>query len=435
MKKIGRIPTIIGIVFLIFGIAAGVILVNNQQIFRLGASSEASPKNVRLSNISSSSLTISWLTDKETVSFVKWGKSENALDKTEIDEIAENGFVHSTTIRNLQASTSYFFKINAAGTDFDNNGVVWEVKTGPAIQEILSANFISGNVITPTGTPAKNALVYVTVGGSNLLSTVTSQNGNWTISLTSARSSDLTTPAQISAQSSLIEISVNDGPVGVATAQIYPQSARPVPPIILGEVHDFKNLPPSPVNEIPNAQIGVPNIATESSGFTIDTVNATPSSKTVTIDSVDNGEIINTTNPEFFGKGPSGTTLTITVESENPVSDTVKVASTGSWNWSPPTNLPEGSHKVTVRWKDAAGILRTLTKTFVVQASEGPAFVATPSGTPRTTSTPKATSFATPSATKAPIPVSGSLTPTLLLSIMGIGVIAFALLLWQKSEI
>jgi hypothetical protein len=434
MKK-GKVPTIIGILFLIFGIAAGVVLVNNQQIFRLGAQGEATPKNVRISNITSSSLTISWLTDKASQSFVKWGKSESSLDKTELDEIPDQGFTHSTTIRNLTANSTYYFKINAGGKDFDDNGVPWKAKTGPATNELLSGNLISGNVITSTGEPAKNALVFVTIAGSNLLSTITSQNGNWAISLSMARSQDLTTQAQISAQTSLIEISVNAGPAGVATAQIYPQSARPAPPIILGEVHDFKNLPPSPVSSLPNAQLTAPSETEDSSGFDLSgLVSASPSAKSVTLDSVENGEIISTTVPEFFGKGPSGTTLTITVESD-PITDEVKVLSTGSWNWSPPAGLEPGTHKVTLNWKDANGILKTITRTFIVQAAEGPAFVATPSATPSKTATPSATKTPIPLATSEPVPESGSLTPTLLLSIMGIGILAFAFLIWQKAEI
>lgn len=434
MKK-GKVPTIIGILFLIFGIAAGVVLVNNQQIFRLGAQGEATPKNVRISNITSSSLTISWLTDKASQSFVKWGKSESSLDKTELDEIPDQGFTHSTTIRNLTANSTYYFKINAGGKDFDDNGVPWKAKTGPATNELLSGNLISGNVITSTGEPAKNALVFVTIAGSNLLSNITSQNGNWAISLSMARSQDLTTQAQISAQTSLIEISVNAGPAGVATAQIYPQSARPAPPIILGEVHDFKNLPPSPVSSLPNAQLTAPSETEDSSGFDLSgLVSASPSAKSVTLDSVENGEIISTTVPEFFGKGPSGTTLTITVESD-PITDEVKVLSTGSWNWSPPAGLEPGTHKVTLNWKDANGILKTITRTFIVQAAEGPAFVATPSATPSKTATPSATKTPIPLATSEPVPESGSLTPTLLLSIMGIGILAFAFLIWQKAEI
>jgi len=67
----------------------------------------------------------------------------------------------------------------------------------------------------------------------------------------------------------LVEISVQAGSRGVATAQIYPASAKPTPPIILGESMDFKNEPASETGGIPKANINLPDEATPSSGFEV----------------------------------------------------------------------------------------------------------------------------------------------------------------------
>jgi hypothetical protein len=129
--------------------------------------------------------------------------------------------------------------------------------------------------------------------------------------------------------------------------------------------------------------------------------------------------------------------MTITVESVNPITDEVTIPKTETWTWSPPAGLDPGNHTVTITWRDTQGILRTLTKSFVVSASEGPAFVSTPSATlePETTSTPTPIETETPVPTDIPTPVSGDLTPTLLLFMMGIGVISLSIILWKKSEI
>ena len=443
MRK-SKIPTIIGLFLLVLGLAAGVLLVRNQNIFRLGAAAEFAPKDVRISNITDTSFTISWITDKETSGFVKWGKGATSLDKTELDELKDQSFTHLLTLRGLTPQTTYFFKINSGGEDFDNNGIAWQVTNGATLEIPSKTNLVSGSVLTSTGEPAKNALLYLTVGGGSLLSTITSDSGGWVIPLSQARTQDLSSYIVIDEKNTLIEISVNAGLAGVTSAQIYPQSARPVPSIILGDTHDFKNLPPSEVSGIPKASIGLPDTATLSSGFEVEEKTATPSAKTVTLESIDEGEIVTSTKPEFFGEGPSGTTITITVESE-PISTSVKVPASGDWNWSPPEGLAEGAHKITISWRDASGILRTLSRTFIVQAAEGPAFESTPSASP--TSTPKTsptpspiasmspTPTSTATVTAAPIPVSGNLTPTILLSIMGVGVLAFALLVWKKSEI
>lgn len=444
MKR-SKIPTIIGVVLLIVGLGAGILLVQNRQIFRLGATQESIPKDVRITNTTDTSFTVSWTTEKEALGFISWGDNENSLTRTEEDEVGAPGVTHTLSVKSLTPQTEYFFKINSGGTEYDNNGLVWQTKTGPTLAQPKS-NLVSGTVLASTGDAAKNALVYLTVGGSSPLSTITSQNGSWVISISSARTSDLGSFVTIDATTTLLEISANAGPEGVSTAQIYPQSAKPVPSLILGSTHDFKSLPPSETSEVPKASVELPETATPSSGFEVGDNTSTPSATTVTLTSVAQGETVTTTQPEFFGEAPPGTKLTITLESD-PVTEQVSVPSSGEWNWTPPADLPEGSHKITIKWTDVSGILRTLTRTFVVQAAEGPAFEATPSATLTPTASPTGTPTASPTATKTLTPTatptatafatpeSGSLTPTLLLSIMGIGVIAFAVMLWKKAEI
>ncbi len=448
MKK-SKIPTLLGILILVIGIAAGVMLIRSRLFFRLGATGEFAPKDVRISNITDTSLTISWVTDRETSGFVRWGENQNSLSRTELDELATQSHTHTLTLRGLSPQTTYFFKINSGGEDFDNNGVPWQITTGSALATPNKTVLISGIILTATGEPAKNALVYLTIGGSSLLSTITSATGNWVAPISSARTADLQDYIQIDEKNSLIEISVNAGLGNVASAQIYPQSAKPAPSIILGQVHDFKNLPPAGKGQIPSASIGLPEEKTPSSGFKVEEKTATPSAKNVTLESIKEGEVITTTDPEFFGKGPSGVTITITVESE-PVSETLKIPSSGQWKWSPPSNLAEGTHTITISWRDASGILRTLRRTFIVQASEGPSFEATPSASP--TSTPRPSPSPSPSPTVSPIPTitprispipstssgvydSGNLTPTVLFSILGVGIILVSLLIWRKTEI
>ena len=449
MKK-SKIPTIIGLIVLVFGLAAGVLLVGSQRFFRLGAEAELAPKDVRISNISDNSFTVSWVTDKVTGAFIKWGEDPESLDKEELDEVGGEGTTHTASIRGLSAETTYYFKINSGGDDFDNSGIPWQVKLASLLPVPTKTNLVSGSVLTGSGQPAKNALVYITLGGGSLLSSVTSDSGSWVIPISQARSQDLSGFIDIDEKNTLMEISVNAGPDGVASAQIYPQSAKPVPAIILGETHDFKSLPASEVSEIPKASIGLPEESTPSSKFEVEGPAQAPTSQSVTLESVKEGEVVTSTKPEFFGEGPVGTTISITVESD-PVTGSVRIPTTGDWNWSPPAGLSEGTHRITISWRDAQGILRTLTRTFVVQASEGPAFESTPSATLTPTPTPTLSPTSTPtptpiptivgspvssaSPTISPVADSGSLTPTILLSIMGVSVIAFAFLVWKKSEI
>jgi hypothetical protein len=451
----GKIPTIIGLLILIVGIAVGVFLVQRRQIFRLGAETDIIPKDVRISNITDSSFTVSWTTDRETSGFVLWGENQSSLTRTESDEVSSSGNTHLANIRGLSPSSDYFFKINSGGDTFDNDNIPWQITTGAQLPPPAKASTISGSVLTASGEPSPNSLVYITVGSASFLSTATSQSGSWVISLSSARNSNLDAYYEVDPVNDVIEILVQAGKGQVSSAQIYAQSAKPAPPLILGQVHDFKNLPPSKEEELPESVLELPEGLERSSKFKVEEEASKPSTKDVSLDSLDEGEVITSTKPEFFGEGPAGTEITIEVESEV-ITDTTSVTTSGIWRWSPPDDLSPGAHKITISWRDENGILQSITRTFIVQASEAPSFESTPSGqtpTPTATATstptstptsspsfnlstmtptPTATGTATPTTTYSPtptssappLPASGNLTPTLILSIMGIGLLS-----------
>lgn len=281
MKKNKKtIPTIIGLVTLIIGMATGVLLVKNRQLFKLGAEPELNPKDIRVSNISDSSFTVSWTTSKEVQGFVVWGTSQGSLNKTALSATGSENYIHSVTLEKLLPETPYFFKINSGGYEFDNENIPWQTKTGPKLPSPPLSNLISGSVLTSSGSPAAKVMVYTTVGGSSLLSTLTSEEGTWIIPISNARDQNLISPVSIDETSTLVEISVQGGPLGVASAQIYPKSATPAPPIILGGTHNFKTVSPSVDNEIPAATVDLPEESTPSSGFNVPDEIPTPASTT-----------------------------------------------------------------------------------------------------------------------------------------------------------
>lgn len=437
MIKNHKIPTILGIIVLLVGTFAGVFFLSMTQVFKIGADAPSVPKDVRVSNISDSVATISWTTDKEASGFISWGESQSNTSVVEKeDENDQKFFVHSVDISGLKPSTSYFYKINSNGTTYDNNGIAWNFKTGPSLALNTGSQTVSGQVIDASGQPVIRAIVYASVQGY-LMSTLTSNSGNYVFQLGNVRTPDLLSLIKIDNTQTLIEISVIDGPSGVASAQVFPQSGNPVPSIILGQIYDFRNNPPNSTDQNPNANLNLPNTSQDSK-FQIPDSVAIPSASSVILESLSQGEVVTSDKPEFFGKGPKGETITITVHSENPVTDTVKIPNSGSWSWSVPSNLAPGNHTITINWIDATGITRSLTRDFVVQAGELPAFVATPSQTlkPSTTATATATIKPSPTATATamPVPVTGNLTPTLLLSIMGIAVLIFSGVIWKTAE-
>lgn len=437
MRKEYKLPTIVGLVVLIAGIAAGVFLVQRGQIFKLRASPEETPQQVRFTNITDSSVTVSWLTEKETVGFVSYGKSAS-LGQTESDELSREAGsrTHHTTLKGLSPATTYFLKVGSGKSLFGNNGEPYEVTTAPKKAAPARSDIIFGTVKQKGGLPSEGAIVYATITGISPLSSVTDASGKWNINLAAARTTTLSSYASYRPEDKM-QIFVQAGTEGFASAIILVGAARPVPPITLGENLDFTNLEPTEASELPSSEVTLPREkpATPSSGFKIDDQQTTGQPSSVSLESPDSEEKINSAKPQFIGTGTPGTTFTITVESQ-PLTDKVTVDSNGSWGWTPPTGLEPGDHTVTIAWKDEAGQTRTLKRSFTVLAagaSDLPSFTASPSGSPASLSpTPSPSPSPSPSpaatsstrttvpSTEGGVPVPGSLTATFGFLIMGL---------------
>lgn len=421
------------------------------QIFRIGASPQTQPKDVRISDISDNSATVSWTTDGQTTDFLVWGTTQNSISNVVNDDSTnQKYYTHLITISGLTANTTYYFKINSEGNTYDNNGLPWQFSTGPNLGANTATFPVSGSVINASGSPEKRAIVYLNTGGY-MQAVLTSDSGNYIVQLGNARSSDLQSYVQIDPKTTLLQISVQAGADGISSAQIYPQSAQPVPPIVIGQVYDFRNLGPNTSGQNPAVNLQLPENSTQSSKFNT-SVTGTPSPGSVILENITEGEVISSDQPQFLGKGPGGGQITITVHSQVPITENLTIPKNGSWSWSPPTALDPGQHSITITWVDSLGITRSLTRDFTVQASELPAFTASESGTtptpiptetalpsesaiPNETPIPTLSPTPVPTATVAPVPVTGDLTPTILLSMMGLAVIAFSFVVWKSSDI
>lgn len=430
MKKRNlKIPTILGVLLLLSGLVAGIFLINSTQVFKLGAQASAIPSNVKVSNVTNSAFTVTWTTDIESSGFVKWGKNTSSINKVALEESSSKQLVHSANISGAEANSTTYFTINSDSKDFDNNGIAWQANTqSQNIKQTTSLIASGTTLLTDTVNPAK-AIVSLSINGT-LLSNITSDEGSWIIPVSSYLESipDNTT----------IEIAVNAGSLGTSQAIIYPKALNAVPTMVLGKTYDFRSIVSNSPDSLPESSISIPESVEISSRFIVEKNETPENTSGVTIESIDNGEIITTTDPEFFGKGPQNTEIQITLESE--LQEVAMTTSNkGTWSWSPPNNLEPGEHKVTIKWKDATGIFRTITRSFVVQASEGPAFESTPSATPIVTAsavpstTPKAEN--TPTTTAPPTPETGDFTPTIGLFMMGIGVLLSSLYIWNKSNV
>lgn len=454
--KLPRLPTILGLLLLVLGLAAGVILVQNRQLFGVKASPDQIPQQVKTTNITDKSFTVSWVTEGQTIGFVNYGTAES-LGRVASDKSTSPSSTHYAVVDNLKPQTTYYFKIGSGKNTFGTDGGSYKIKTGPALSSVPQTDIVFGTVNNSLGQSVPHAIVYVTLPGSGTLSGLTDNKGKWTIPLSTARTLSLSSYTSYNLKTETLDILVQAGPQEVASAKVLTGSSRPVPQITLGKNHDFTKIPPVSEGELPKSELTLPQGGTATvsgepqSGFSLDgQVSQTTGSATVKLASPKDKEKVNAQKPQFVGTGTPGTPFTIKIESLKTYSAQVKVDKNGNWSWSPPENLESGNHTATISWKDEKGQTKTIKQGFTVLAagaSSIPSFTASPSGSatssakaspsPSPTAKPKAspTPTATPSgrvslpSTTSGMPVSGSLTPSLGIFIMGLVLLLVGLFL------
>ncbi|HEX9817845.1 MAG TPA: hypothetical protein VGA89_03075, partial [Patescibacteria group bacterium] len=82
-----QIPTLLGLGILVVSLVAGVLVFGEGPgVFAPRATPETTPKNVRVTNLTDKSFTISFVTEEATSGFVKYGTQEGALRSQASDD-------------------------------------------------------------------------------------------------------------------------------------------------------------------------------------------------------------------------------------------------------------------------------------------------------------------------------------------------------------
>lgn len=426
-----KIPTILGILILLVSLGAGVWLVKSERLALFPkAAAEFTPKQVRVASVTESGFTVSWVTDEATVGLLKLGKTADKLDQVWGDDRDQkSGTVgssetHYMTVKNLLPATSYWFSLGSGPgrVMYDNQGQPYQVTTAGVVATKPAADTAYGTVVDAAGKAAGGAIVYVQLPGAVPLSSLVQDNGNWAVAVATARTSDLKSYATYDAQTTQVEILVQAGSRGSATATVETGNDAPVPAITLGKNLDFR------VAQTPPAA-GQTAGATESSKFSV--APETQVQLVTLVNPAQDNTVVTATQPAFKGKGPAGEKLTITVNSPTTYTGTVTVKPDGNWDWTPPAGLEPGTHTITISFLDDQGVTQTLKRTFVVAAA-GPAVGGVPSFTASSsaTATPTATPRVSLPSTASGVPTSGVATPTLIMLMLGGGLLTLGVF-WQ----
>lgn len=460
-----RFPTILGLVFLGAGLAIGIFLLSTGTGgFFPRATPETTPKQVKITNVSHDSFTVSFLTDASTPGYIKYSTDATRLtqqagdDRDQLSGTIGQFTTHHITIRGLEPSTSYYFSLGTANKyAYTDNGRPYTVKTATKIGGAPAALTAYGTVVNNAGSPAKDSIVYVTVDGSTPLSTLVKSSGSYAISLALARTPDLASFASLDDMVK-VDILVQGKEQGqTAHALTLVKNSQPIPTITLGQNQDFTadtgagTTPPTDSGaandqSFSQEKLNPPTETDLGNASGSGTVTQNAAGDIVFVNPATNGQQFDTTTPTIQGTAPPATVIQITVHSDQQFNDTVTTDSNGNWSYTPPEGLDPGSHTVTVTYTDANGKQQTQQRTFIVSAAAAtagktslPAITASPSAKPSPTPKPSPSPTSSASArvsvpsTSSGIPSSGSVEQTYWLLFSGLLTLGAGLFLWQRA--
>jgi len=140
--------------------------------------------NVQVSNVTSSSATITWITSDTTDGCVNYGLT-TALGDTSCDPRPDDD-VHQVTITGLSAETTYYYEVISGGITDDNGGAYYTFITtdvGSGIPYVVFGYVQLHNGTSPGTATIISAQVRSNGSASSPLSDLTNTEGAWSLNL------------------------------------------------------------------------------------------------------------------------------------------------------------------------------------------------------------------------------------------------------------
>lgn len=410
------IPRVFGIFVLLFSLLTIFWLSGNVVLFGAKAALGNNPKDIQVSNITDKSLTVSFVTDSAVNGTLSYGTSTElgdvALDIRDKESPSPQS-VHFITLNNLNPNTKYFFTLASGDGIFKNGEIPFEITTAKTLTETpQSPTTVSGTVTLDGNLVPEEAIAYLKTTGSQTISALIKSDGSYSIELKNLLKEDLSGQVDLKPESKL-ELRIVD-PKSESNISTLLVDAASVPPVILSKNYDFTQANLSTATSSESAQItGFPIPVGTETAITGPAI-LTPKSEQKFSDQ----------QPLFEGKAEPGADVEITIESD-PIVATVQSDENGNWEFRPDTKLEPGTHKITIKTLDINGILKTITRSFTVQAqgsqftepsvspTQKPTVAPSPTPTvPLTTATPSASPTSTTAPTPTVSPTAVIIVPT-----------------------
>lgn len=174
------VALVIGIPLTIFAIYQGVQYLSK-------ADSDTTPKDVVLTNLTTSSLSVTWFTQEKEDGYVV--PILNGVEQSPVKDKRDSGkrTSHYVEIKGLEPSTGYSFTIVSGGDKYTNsNGTNYEFTTAPVGVDTPIPNPVHGSV---TGVSDDDVVVYAFPKNKSSypVSTTIPSGGNWIVDLSTFR--------------------------------------------------------------------------------------------------------------------------------------------------------------------------------------------------------------------------------------------------------
>lgn len=349
-----RIPSLAVISFFLVIFVLTIFLSGQATDLFSFANPNQTPQNLTISNITNNSFTVSYVTGGAVTGNIvvnEQGKSTIIADDRD-KENAVPHTIHYFTVDNLKAKTSYTFSIISGSSTYTNEGMPYSIATASQRQNTNSSQMLSGKVLF-TDEMNTEAVVYLTFPNSQVISTLVSTGGSYSLNIASMRNNQLDAFINITNQTGTLLI---QGTTLQTNVQFTTTNSLQLPPITIGNNYDFS----------------VPALTTyngsSSADFPLQQVTPIPQGK-VTISNPQVGQAFNTQKPSFNGTAAPLSEVTISIHSAAILQATVQTDEAGYWQYTPANPLPTGQHTITIIGKDALGITRTASNIFYIYAS------------------------------------------------------------------
>jgi len=374
-------------------------------------------KRLEITNNFPTQVAVFWQTDAKEKGWIVYGESKTDMDSIAFDDrdLQETKGIylnHYITLKNLEPSKRYFFKIVR-----DENSVLTDATGEPfsfitPLKDTNTKNLqlTYGKVVESDGQPLENAIVLLSVKSKYLLSTQTKTKGDWLIPINTDifDSEGKKIPTLTSSDVFILQIISEDNKISTIKANL--ANVRPLPQtILIGNDYQF--------------------LHQESEVLSVSTSQDQEEKKVYDILYPKENAVIPGKTPLIKGLALPNTDIIVLVDSKKTISNRVKTDTEGYWKLTLGENLTPGSYTVTMVAQDEQKKEIKVRRRFSI-AKSGEQVLGEASGEP-TIITPSPTSTVAPTVPLSVTPtqpVSGSsfkgyiLTGTSLL-ILGAGLL------------